>query len=85
MKTIPAQEVKRRGISALDELLKDGPVHIIKNNQPRYVVMTEDDYARLKQRPSLWALLDRPAQGKRSKKEIDRQLRAERDVWNVPE
>jgi flavin-dependent dehydrogenase len=60
-----------------------GPIHIIKNNRPRYVVMTEDYYARLKQRPSLWELLDRPAQGKRAKKEIDGQLRAERDAWDV--
>jgi transcriptional antiterminator len=34
MNTIPAQEIKRCGISAVDELLKNGPVHIIKNNRP---------------------------------------------------
>ena len=41
---IPAQEVKRRGISAVDELLKQAPVHIIKNNTPQYVVLREEDY-----------------------------------------
>ncbi|MBT4287646.1 MAG: prevent-host-death protein [Deltaproteobacteria bacterium] len=44
MLTIAAQEIKRRGISAVDDLLNDGPVHIIKNNQPQYVVITEERY-----------------------------------------
>jgi len=46
MNTISAREIKRRGISALDELLKDGPVHVTKSNQPTYVVMSEKDYVR---------------------------------------
>jgi len=49
MNSIPAQEVKRRGISAVDEALRDGPVHIIKNNRPSYVVLTEADFAELQQ------------------------------------
>jgi PHD/YefM family antitoxin component YafN of YafNO toxin-antitoxin module len=44
MNTIAAQEIKRKGISAVDEALKEGPVHIIKNNQPQYVVLTEARY-----------------------------------------
>ena len=47
MNTIPAQEIKRRGISIVDEILKDGAVYIIKNNQPQYVVLTEDRYKEL--------------------------------------
>jgi len=47
MNTIPAQEIKRRGISAVDEILEKGPVHIIKNNQPRYVVLSEERYQEL--------------------------------------
>jgi PHD/YefM family antitoxin component YafN of YafNO toxin-antitoxin module len=47
MRTIPAREIKRRGISAVDELLCEGPVHVIKNDEPRYVVMTESHYAEL--------------------------------------
>jgi hypothetical protein len=31
MKSIAAQDIKRRGISAVDEALKEGPVHVIKN------------------------------------------------------
>jgi PHD/YefM family antitoxin component YafN of YafNO toxin-antitoxin module len=49
MNTIPAQEIKRRGISAVDEALRDGPVHIIKNNRPSYVVLTEADFDELLQ------------------------------------
>jgi PHD/YefM family antitoxin component YafN of YafNO toxin-antitoxin module len=81
MNSIPAQDIKQRGISAVDDLLKDGPVHVIKNNRPRYVVMSQEDYARLIERRGLWELLDRPARGTRSKKDIDAQLRAERDGW----
>lgn len=44
MNTIPAQEIKRRGIAAVDDLIEKGAVHIIRNNQPRYVVLTEQRY-----------------------------------------
>ncbi len=44
MVTLPAQEVKRRGIGAVDELLERAPVHIVKNNRPTYVVLREEDY-----------------------------------------
>lgn len=47
MNTVPAQEIKRRGISAVDEALAQGPVHVIKNNRPQYVVMTEESYQEL--------------------------------------
>ena len=41
MNTIPAQELKRRGIGAIDTLLAKGDVHVIRNNQPRSVVLAE--------------------------------------------
>jgi len=44
MNTIPAREIKRRGITAVDELLKCGPVHVIKKDGPRYVIMDETRY-----------------------------------------
>lgn len=44
MNLIAAQEIKRRGIAAVDNLLDQGPVRVIKNNQPRYVVMSEVEY-----------------------------------------
>ena len=81
MNTISAQEIKRRGISALDELLKDGPVLVIKNNRPTYVVMSEKDYARLIEQRGLWELLEQPTRGTRSKEDIDAQVCAEREGW----
>jgi mRNA-degrading endonuclease YafQ of YafQ-DinJ toxin-antitoxin module len=39
MNTLPAQEVKRRGVAAFDELVGDGPIHIIRRNRPEYVVV----------------------------------------------
>ena len=47
MNSIPAQDIKRRGISAVDDALRNGPVHVIKNNRPSYVVLTEAAYAEL--------------------------------------
>ena len=47
MRTIPAREIKRRGISAVDEDLVEGPIHVIKNDTPTYVIMSEAHYADL--------------------------------------
>jgi hypothetical protein len=90
MNTVPAAEVKRRGIAALEDALKKGPAHIIKSNRPSCVVLSEEDYATLlaKNQPNyqavdLWNLLEkRPWQGTRTKKDIDIQIKKERDSWN---
>jgi len=42
--TIPALEIKRRGISIVDKQIESEPVHVIKNNRPQYVVMSEKCY-----------------------------------------
>ena len=47
MNVIPAQEIKRRGIAALDDIIANGDVHIIRNNQPQYVVLSEVRYQEL--------------------------------------
>lgn len=44
MNTIPAQEIKRRGIAAVDELIAKGDLHIIRNNRPQYVVLSQERY-----------------------------------------
>ena len=44
MNSIPAQEIKRRGIAAVDDLIAKGDVHIIRNNQPQYVVLSQERY-----------------------------------------
>lgn len=49
MNSIPAKEIKRRGISAVDEALRLGPVHVVKNNRPQYVVLAEERYQELLQ------------------------------------
>lgn len=47
MNYVPAQDIKRRGISAVDDALENGPVHVLKNNRAQYVVLTEDNYREL--------------------------------------
>ena len=47
MNAIPAQEIKRRGIAAVDVLIAKGDVHIIRHNRPQYVVLTQERYQEL--------------------------------------
>lgn len=47
MNIIPAQEIKRRGLAAVDDLIARGDLHVIRNNQPQYVVISEDRYQEL--------------------------------------
>lgn len=47
MNIVPAQEIKRRGIAAVDDIIANGDVHIIRNNQPQYVVLSEQRYQEL--------------------------------------
>jgi PHD/YefM family antitoxin component YafN of YafNO toxin-antitoxin module len=47
MNTISAQELKRRGIAAVDEVIDKGDVHVIRNNQLQYVVLSEARYQEL--------------------------------------
>lgn len=44
MNAIPAGEIKRRGIAAVDDLIANGDLHVIRNNQPQYVVLSEARY-----------------------------------------
>lgn len=46
-RTIPDTEIKRRGLSVVDKALKRGPVHVLKDNEPTYVIMAEEQYRRL--------------------------------------
>lgn len=47
MNTVPAQEIKRRGVAAIDDLIENGDVHIIRNNRPQYVVVSQERYEEL--------------------------------------
>ena len=83
---ISAQDLKRRGIGAVDDALRDGPVHVIRRNRPSYVILSEDAYQRLvgqhKATERLWArLLAGQSGGGRGARDIDEQLDAERGSW----
>ena len=83
---ISAQELKRRGIGAVDDALREGPVHVIRRNRPSYVILSEDAYQRLvgqhKATECLWdRLLTGQPGGGRSARDIDEQLDAERGSW----
>ena len=41
---IPVQEIKRRGMRAVDVALRQGPVTIVRNNRPAYVVLSPDEF-----------------------------------------
>lgn len=47
MSTLAAREIKRRGVAAMEEALRDGPVHIIRDDEAKYVVLREGDYKAL--------------------------------------
>lgn len=47
MQTIPAREIKRRGISVVDGDLERGPVHVIKDDRLSYVILDEAQYHEL--------------------------------------
>lgn len=47
MSLISVQEIKRRGMSAVDDALLEGPVHLVRSNRAEYVVMSENDYREL--------------------------------------
>ena len=47
MNVIPAQEIKRRGIAAVDDRIGEGDLHVTRNNQPQYVVLSEERYQEL--------------------------------------
>lgn len=87
--TVTTSEIKRRGMAAIEEGLRHGPVHILKRNKPAAVVLSETEYQRLaagKSTPQCsvsavqW-LLNQPTLGVRSKEEIDNTLDTERNDW----
>jgi PHD/YefM family antitoxin component YafN of YafNO toxin-antitoxin module len=86
--TLTVSEIKRRGMAAIEEGLRRGPVHIIKRNKSAAVVLSEEEYQRLTTKPAndqpgmttmQWLLLQ-PTTGKRSKADIDAALAQER-AW----
>jgi hypothetical protein len=84
--TLTVAELKRRGMAAIEEGLRHGPLHIVKRNKAAAVVLSEDEYLRLTggqptrvpgQTAMQW-LLAQPSANLRSKQEIDEALDQER-------
>jgi len=85
---LTAAELKRRGMVAIEEGLRAGPLHILKRNKLAAVVLSEEEYARLSRHRAeipadglsalQWLLSTQPSQP-RSKADIDAQIGAERD------
>lgn len=87
MNTLSASELKRRGMAAIEDGLRSGPLHILKRNKPAAVVLSEADYQRLAHGrvsapggvTAVQWLLNQGAAGTRSKAQIDAGLKAERN------
>ena len=90
MNTLPAQEIKRRAVKSIELALKNGPVHIIKNNVPACVVLTEAQYAHLttprpqkiKKNNLLQWLLQKKTLASKTREELDTVLTTERNEWD---
>ncbi len=89
MNTLTAAELKRRGMAAIEDGLRHGPVHLVKRNKAAAVVVSAEEYARMsrangKQRSGMTAvqwLLKQPSKGKKRKRQLDKGLHGERDGW----
>jgi hypothetical protein len=89
LNVLRSAELKRRGIAAVEDALRSGPVHLLKRNSPAAVVLSEAEYNRLRRqadRPAAagqscldWLLDLPPASEGRSKEAIDADLQQERD------
>ncbi len=86
--SVTVAEIKRRGMAAIEEGLRRGPVHIIKRNKSAAVVLSEAEYLRLTTgkgpsvTPGMTALqwlLTQPSAGTREKDDIDATLAQERN------
>ena len=89
MRTLSSSEIKRRGIVAVEELLDQGPVHILKNSRTVCVALSEEDFVRLnsggmrRAQASAWDILLAPAaKGKISKRKVDARIKTEREAWD---
>lgn len=47
MGSVPAREIKRRGMAAVDEALREGPVKVVRDDEARYVILRTEDYQAL--------------------------------------
>lgn len=87
MQTLPSQELKRRGLAAVESLIEDGPVEVIKRNRPACVIVSVGLFRDLTRkrltggRHTVSELFAQPAKGFRQRKEVDAAIREERASW----
>lgn len=89
LNVLRSAELKRRGIVAVEEALRAGPVYLLKRNRPAAVVLSADAYRDLQRSaaqpvtagPSCleWLLDLPPAAAGRSRGAIDAELNEQRD------
>ena len=89
LNVLRSAELKRRGIAAVEEALRAGPVHLLKRNRPSAVVLSAEDYQRLQRSASApapagptcleWLLELPPAPAGRPRDAIDAELDEQRD------
>lgn len=53
MVTVPVPEIKRRGIGSFDESIAEGPLCLIRNNRPAYVLLSFDAFRELEDAATL--------------------------------
>ncbi len=90
MNSLTVAELKRRGMAAIEDGLRYGPVHIVKRNRPAAVVISELEYQRLTQgkaatpagMSAIQWLLEQSNSAGHTKDTLDRELRTERDAWD---
>lgn len=91
MNSLTVAELKRRGMAAIEDGLRYGPLHIVKRNRPAAVVISELEYQRLTQCKAVipagmsavqW-LLEQTNSGGYTKDTLDKELRTERDAWDA--
>ena len=89
LNVLRSAELKRRGIAAVEEALRAGPVYLLKRNRPAAVVLSAHAYQDLQRLapqsvtagPSClqWLLDLPPAAAGRSRGAIDAELNEQRD------
>ena len=47
MGSVPAREIKRRGMAAVDDALREGPVQVVRDDEAKYVILSAEDYQTL--------------------------------------
>jgi len=91
MNSLTIAELKRRGMAAIEDGLRLGPLHIVKRNRPTAVVLSEDEYQRLVHGTAMpiagvsavqW-LLSQPSTGSKDQAVLDAEIQAERASWDA--